>query len=104
MNKFIAGGFAGFAATIPMTVFMLKAHKKLPRKEQYPLPPKEITDDILEKAGVEHKLDEEQKLTAAAMSHFGYGTAAGVVYGLLFGKMPVSPTAKGIGYGMAVWS
>jgi len=34
------GAVAGFLATIPMTVMMLMAHRRLPARQRYALPPK----------------------------------------------------------------
>jgi uncharacterized membrane protein YagU involved in acid resistance len=104
MNSILAGSFSGFTATVPMTVFMQKMHEKLPAKEQYPLPPREIIEKISEDTGLDQALTEKDKFIATLVSHFGYGTAAGTVYASLFSKLPASGLMKGCAFGMFVWT
>lgn len=44
LTPLIAGSVAGCVATLPMTLAMEAMHRQLPPEEQYPLPPREITD------------------------------------------------------------
>jgi hypothetical protein len=44
MSKILTGALAGFAATFPMTAAMTAMHRLLPKREQYPLPPKQTSD------------------------------------------------------------
>ncbi len=41
------GILAGLIATVPMTVAMIVAFRFLSRSEKYPLPPKEIINDLI---------------------------------------------------------
>lgn len=72
--RLVIGGIAGFVATMAMTSAMKRLHQKLPRKERYPLPPREITDAILDPPA---KVAPD--LTLAA--HFAYGAACGALLG-----------------------
>ena len=105
MNSWLAGSLAGFVATAPMTAVMLLMHHRLPRKEQYPLPPAEITSKLAREAGVHKQIDEpERHLGATLLSHFGYGAAAGTLYAPLSKKLPGPPLLKGVAFGLAVWT
>lgn len=104
MDRALAGGIAGLAATLPMTISMEMMHDNLPPEEQYPLPPREITEKLAEEAGVDDDLSEKEHRAATLAAHFGYGAACGVVYGLASPVLPGSPVARGIGFGLAVWT
>ena len=105
MNRILLGALAGLAATAPMTLAMKLMHEQLPREEQYPLPPRQVTEGMAEKAGVNEHLDEEEREAATWMSHFAYGTACGALYGALSGERVDShPLLAGVGFGMAVWA
>jgi uncharacterized membrane protein YagU involved in acid resistance len=104
MNNIVAGAIAGFIATIPMSVAMAAMHVLLPRKEQYPLPPKEITTAIVAKAGVKENLGEPERRALSLAAHFAYGALTGAVYGPLSEKTSLSGTTGGIGYGVFVWA
>lgn len=86
-----------------MTIFMLAAHRLLPRMEQYPLPPREITESLAERVGVDDAGD-TQLTVATFVNHFAYGAVTGAPYGLLARVIPVPPLVSGIVYGVVVWS
>ncbi len=71
-SRLIVGGIAGFVATMAMTSAMRRLHRKLPRKERYPLPPRELTDRAL---APPPRLAPD--LTLAA--HFAYGAVCGAL-------------------------
>lgn len=105
MNRILAGGIAGFAATVPMTLFMIAAYRRLPREEQYPLPPAEGMMEAAEKVGLNKHLDTKAERQAAVFTaHFSYGTAVGAIYGVLGPQVPLPAPVKGSLYGLAVWS
>ncbi len=105
MNRFAAGALAGLLATAPMTLAMVALFRRLPEEEQYPLPPAEITMTVAEATGVdEHLHDDTERLEATLAAHFGYGTAAGLVYAPLAAKIPLPPLVKGSLYGLTVWT
>jgi uncharacterized membrane protein YagU involved in acid resistance len=104
MLKILAGGAAGMLATAPMTASMMLMHRALPRREQYPLPPRIITERIADEAGVRDDMDETEKTAATLAAHFGYGGAAGAIYGALADEVDAPPLVKGIAWGLIVWT
>ena len=105
MNRILLGALAGLAATAPMTLAMKLMHEQLPRGEKYPLPPRQVTEGIAEKAGVREHMDEEERAAATWVSHFAYGAACGALYGALSGeRLDEHPLAAGAGFGAAVWA
>ena len=103
MNKILIGGLAGLAATFPMTAAMTAMHRLLPKREQYPLPPKQITVSAAEKAGADDHLRDAERDVLTAAAHFGYGATMGALYAPLADKGPLSAAARGAGFGLAVW-
>lgn len=105
MNRVLLGALAGLAATVPMTLAMKLMHEQLPREEQYPLPPRQVTEGLAEKAGVNEDLDEEEREAATWVSHFAYGATCGALYGAVTGEgMDKVPLLAGVGFGLAVWA
>ncbi len=97
------GACAGLIATLPMTGFMLTAHRALPENERYALPPEQITDVVLKRVGVEAPpIGGPRHMLATGAAHFAYGAIAGGLYGGAFGRKagPVS----GVLYGLSVWA
>lgn len=103
MHPILAGLVAGLIATAPMTVFMVGAHRALPRRERYPLPPREITMEVAERAGVADDMHEPARLGATLLAHFGYGAATGAIYGGLAPLVEAPELAKGLVFGLFVW-
>ena len=105
MNRILLGALAGLAATGPMTLAMKLMHEQLPREERYPLPPRQVTEELAEKAGLGEHLDKEGRETATWVSHFAYGAACGALYGAVSGeKIDEHPLLAGVGFGLAVWA
>jgi hypothetical protein len=105
MNRILLGALAGLAATGPMTLAMKLMHEQLPREERYPLPPRQVTEGLAEKAGVNEHLDEDEREAATWLSHFAYGAACGAAYGAVSGeRVDESPLLAGVGFGLAVWA
>jgi hypothetical protein len=94
---------AGLVATVPMTAAMGALFAELPRHERYPLPPRLITRRILRRLAGETPPDEVE-VPATWISHFAYGAGAGLAFGLLPSERRLPPVAKGIAFGLAVWS
>ena len=61
MTNMLIGAAAGAAATLPMTVVMETLHERLPGEPAQPLPPREITEGVAAKAGVQNELGEREK-------------------------------------------
>lgn len=103
MNRYLAGAVGGLLATVPMTVAMVSLHRTLPRDEQYPLPPREITDDLVARSPFKEPLQDETMTRLTLAAHFTYGAAAGALYGSLLHQRP-RPVLLGASYGLAVWA
>ena len=104
MNVYLAGLLAGCMATLPMTLFMMLLFRALPRREQYPLPPRQVTMEVAEKAGIKERLDEPERTKLTLAAHFGYGTVTGFLYSLFTKKVPGDPLMKGVLFGLLVWA
>lgn len=118
-SSLLTGALAGFSATAPMTVSMQTLKLLLPNSDQQPLPPRIITEKIADRVGTEELVDSENKArNVTLVNHFAYGSLVGAAYGILCGRNLTNPnsqtanrarslavsTAKGIGFGLAVWS
>jgi uncharacterized membrane protein YagU involved in acid resistance len=79
-------------------------YRSLPQHERYPLPPREITEELVAQAGLREQLDEEDHVDLSLLSHFSYGAAAGAVYGALARKHHFSPLSGGITFGLGLWA
>jgi putative membrane protein len=102
-RKLFKGAAAGFAATAPMSLTMLVGWMLLPKREKYPLPPRLITEEITERAGLEDEMTENQLVGLTVFSHFGYGALFGSIYAPLSEGVPLHSSLKGILAGLAVW-
>ena len=104
MNNLMLGALAGLAATLPMTAAMNLMHRRLPRGERYPLPPRQVAMRLTEKAGVREHLDEGERKALTVAGHFAYGAAVGALYAPLARHVPLAPPLAGATYGLAVWA
>lgn len=104
------GACAGALATFPMTLFMLATQRFLPKRQQYDLPPEIITKDLARKAHIKPFLSKRQILVATLFSHFGYGSAMGVLYRLLLPRPllkkqnPFFAPVPGLLFGLVIWA
>lgn len=97
------GSIAGAIATLPMTLFMLLMHQTLPMWQKYPLPPERITTQIAKRLKIGRRMDKPQRVGAALVVHFGYGSNMGMIYAPLARRAPLPPVLKGALFGMLVW-
>jgi uncharacterized membrane protein YagU involved in acid resistance len=104
VRKLLNGAAGGFVATIPMTITMLLGWTVLPRGEKYPLPPREIAEEFVQKVGIKDQMSDDQLVAATLVSHFAYGTLTGAGYGLLEPSIPLPASVKGILAGLGVWA
>jgi uncharacterized membrane protein YagU involved in acid resistance len=109
MNRILLGAAAGLAATVPMTLAMKLMHAALPRHEQYPLPPRQVTEGMAAKAGISQHLDEDERQKATWASHFGYGASVGAFYGALSEGLEAlglegHSAVAGACFGVGVWA
>lgn len=103
MNRFLAGALGGLLATVPMTVVMTKLFERLPPPQQYPLPPREITETVVTHLKGDQALRDAQLTKLSLSAHFAYGAIIGAPYPLLF-RRPRHPMLCGGAYGLAVWA
>ena len=95
-SRLVIGAIAGIAGTLAMTMAMRRMHETLPRRESYPLTPREIIDSTSAKADV--PLPEETAKDVTTAAHFAYGAASGAMLGVANVMMgPVSGAFGGIG-------
>lgn len=99
-----AGSASGFIATVPMTLAMTAMHRQLPAHEQQPLPPRQITEELVERAGAAENLQEGEMRALAYVNHFGYGAGSGAAFGVLASRMPLPPVMTGVAFALSVWT
>lgn len=104
MGNFVVGWIAGLIATVPMTLFMKAARRGLPWRQRYVLPPREITDRVVRRAGFRHDLDEPEMRGLTTLAYFGFGANAGGLYGLLSRALNLPAPVKGPAFGLLVWA
>lgn len=102
MNRVLAGAIAGIAGTYAMTVAKDILFPRLPPTQRYPLPPREITQDVVERVSGP-ATDEQALLSATVASHFAFGAGCGVLF-VLSGLHRKRPIRNGIGFGLGVWT
>ncbi|HYH18295.1 MAG TPA: hypothetical protein VD995_06720 [Azospirillum sp.] len=103
MNRYLAGALAGAIATVPMTWAMNRMHRRLPRRERYPLPPRLITERVAAAVDVADDLTGRQHEALALASHYAYGAAVGAGCAPVIQATGAPPVVAGVGYGLAVW-
>ncbi|CAN5827647.1 hypothetical protein BH24CHL6_BH24CHL6_00470 [soil metagenome] len=98
----IRGTVAGLLATVPMSAFMLLAHRLGWLNEQAP---EEITARSLERV-TDHRPGGLALDLLTALAHLAFGALSGVVYALSLGRLsarPVPGVVTGALYGASVW-
>ena len=93
-TRLLFGGIAGFAATVAMTSVMARLHRRLPERDRYPLPPREITEQLT--GGTDGQVRRR-----AMAAHFLYGGACGAAVAAL---RPNPSLAEGATAGVAIWA
>lgn len=96
-----AGALAGAAATLPMSALMWASGRAGLMGEQ---PPKGVTDHALDEVGAHPS--QPTRWAATAVTHLGFGAAAGVPFALMHHSLPVGVprVATGALYGVGVWA
>jgi hypothetical protein len=100
----VSGLLGGVVGTAAMTAAMKAMHRRLPREDQFPLPPRHIAIAAAEKSGVGAPRTEENRRRLTLAAHYGYGTVLGGVYGLVAPRTPWAPVIGGVPFALAVWS
>lgn len=104
LERIAAGAFGGVISALPMTIAMLSFKRILPGWQRYALPPREITLQAAEKAGIKEVESEPMASLATSAAHLGFSSAAGAVYGVLLSRLRLPTFIKGGLYGLVVWS
>jgi hypothetical protein len=86
-----------------MTWFMARVFRALPPAQRYSLPPRQITETVLEEAGLDEQLGEKGRRRLTLASHFAYGAATGALFALVCRNRQPSPFS-GAAYGLVVWA
>ncbi|HEY0413786.1 MAG TPA: hypothetical protein VGD66_11645 [Allosphingosinicella sp.] len=97
-TRLLIGGIAGFVGTMAMTGAMRRLHRRLPKSERYPLPPREIVDSAAKQLRVPLAGETAKDIGTAA--HFAYGAAMGA---LIAAANPDPKKRTGAAAGAAVW-
>ncbi len=104
MENIVFGLLAGFLATIPMSLVMGLGFYLLPKREQYPLPPQEITSRILQKGGIRQMISNASLKLLTVVAHFGYGATCGAIFALVMIFVHDAYFASGVLFGLTVWA
>lgn len=100
MRNAMLGAIAGVMATVAMTSAMRRMQPLLPARDQYPLPPRQIMEQVGKATEMGQAMPEPARRTATMLSHFAFGAAAG---GLFASWRPQAGMLAGAGYGALVW-
>jgi uncharacterized membrane protein YagU involved in acid resistance len=94
-SRLVIGAIAGVVGTAAMTAAMRRLHRQLSPEEQYPLPPREITEAVIGGAREETVRDQ------STLAHFGFGAAAGA---LVAAVRPMPSVLSGALAGVGIWT
>ena len=97
------GSLTGVAAAVPMTVAMEAMYRRLPPGERQPLPPRQITDALAERAGVDDDLSEPEMRATTLFNHLAYSALCGVVYATVAPRLPMARVVSGTLFALSVW-
>ncbi len=103
-DSWAAGAMAGFLATVPMSVAMGALHRRLPREDRRPLPPRKVMMRLAGALGLRQGMGERQRQVATAAGHFAYGAAGGALYARLCNALALPLALGGPAFGLAVWA
>ena len=97
------GFICGVVATGPMSVAMVLLHRRLPARERYPLPPREITTKVVAQISEPCEVGASTYSALTWIAHFAYGGAAGALYAGTEQRMPGGAAGRGMLFGLLVW-
>lgn len=98
MSRFLRGAIAGAVATAPMSAVMIGAKQFGLIGE---LPPEKITANFLKRTPISPSEEHQDSLATAL--HFGFGSAAGALFGVIAPKRLIARIPLGMTYGAAIW-
>lgn len=93
-DRLVAGALSGIVATAPMTAVMRRMHRRLKRRQRYPLPPREIVGATLP------ALEDRAATNATLVAHFAYGALSGAALAALIPNPTIKTGAVG---GVGIW-
>lgn len=102
MKSVLEGLVGGVVGTFAMTLAKERLFPLLDEAEQYPLPPREITQDVVERVGAGPP-SVTALTTGTIASHLAFGVAAALLFTAL-GLHRRRPVAAGAAYGLGVWA
>jgi uncharacterized membrane protein YagU involved in acid resistance len=102
--RLVLGVMCGIAATGPMSVVMVLLHRRLPERERYPLPPREITSQAVQQVAEPDEITPATRSALTWLAHFGYGGAAGALYAETARRLPGRAPVRGAIFGLLVWT
>jgi uncharacterized membrane protein YagU involved in acid resistance len=103
MQRVLAGMIGGAVGTVLMTTAMKAMHRRLPRRDRYPLPPRRVTMELVEKSGLEPPRRERDRKTLTRATHYAFGTGMGAVYSMIVPRTRWAAIAAALPFGLAVW-
>ncbi len=98
------GFICGVVATGPMSVAMVLPHRRLPARERYPLPPREITTKAVTQIVRPGDVPASTFSALTWLAHFAYGGAAGALYAGTERQLPGGATVRGSFFGLLAWT
>lgn len=104
LRGMLSGAIAGGGAAIPMLVVMEAGFRRLPARERYPLPPREVVEEVSEQTGVPLPAGEEYRIAVTLAAHLGYGMAVGAPIGLASPRTGSEAVFRGLLLGGVVWT
>jgi uncharacterized membrane protein YagU involved in acid resistance len=102
--RLLLGVICGIVATGPMSAVMVLLHRRLPERERYPLPPREITTKAVAQVAEPASIDPTMRSALTWLAHFGYGGAAGALYAEAERRLPGTASLRGPLFGLVVWA
>lgn len=101
MRRVIGGTLAGLLATGPMTAVIYAGRRA---GLLWNPPPRQITGRALRRLRGQGRMAGPAFQASWLAAHFGYGSAAGVVYSLVRRLLPGRPALAGLTFGEGVWA
>jgi uncharacterized membrane protein YagU involved in acid resistance len=98
VSRFLRGAIAGVVATAPMSAVMMGAKQFGLMGE---MPPEKITAKLLKRTPISPSKEHQDALATAL--HFGFGSAAGALFGVIAPKRLIARIPMGMTYGAAIW-
>jgi hypothetical protein len=104
MPRLLTGFLGGAVGTAAMTLAMRAMHRRLPARDRYPLPPRQIAIALAEKSGVGAPAHENDRKALTMTLHYSYGIGMGGLFALLTPPTRWMSLASGPLFGLAVWT